>query len=85
MLGRITTLFALILLVATALFAQQPTKPSAFDQWRASRINIYMNDFAELQRYHDANTALLAAAPVPNRADSLPVARSRTKDWSILM
>jgi acyl-CoA thioesterase-1 len=63
---RIGTLCALTLLAAAVLFAQQ-SKPSAFDQWRASRINIYMNDFAELQRYRGANDALQSLKPEPNR------------------
>jgi lysophospholipase L1-like esterase len=54
-------------LLVTALFAQQPNKPSAFDEWRASRINIYMNDFGELERYRSANAALLSAKGEPNR------------------
>jgi lysophospholipase L1-like esterase len=54
-------------LLVTALFAQQPNKPSAFDEWRASRINIYMNDFGELERYRSANATLLSAKAEPNR------------------
>jgi acyl-CoA thioesterase-1 len=57
----------LVLLIPIASSAQQSTKPSAFDQWRASRINIYMNDFAELQRYRGANAALQSLKPDPNR------------------
>jgi lysophospholipase L1-like esterase len=61
-----------VLLVCQILFsiaapAQQATKPSAFDEWRASRMNIYMNDFGELERYRSANLALLSAKADPNR------------------
>jgi lysophospholipase L1-like esterase len=61
------TLCLLTLLAATALSAQQSDKPSAFDEWRKSRVNTYMNDFAELQRYHGANAALESLKPDPNR------------------
>jgi lysophospholipase L1-like esterase len=53
-------------MLATTLPAQQSDK-SAFAQWRASRINIYMNDFAELQRYRGANAALESLKPDPSR------------------
>ena len=55
------------LLAAFSLPAQQSPQPSALDQWRASRVNIYMNDFAELQRYRGANAALQSLKPEPNR------------------
>jgi lysophospholipase L1-like esterase len=55
------------LLLASALSAQQASKPSAFDQWRTSRIKIYMNDFGELQRYRSANAALQSLKPEPGR------------------
>ena len=55
------------LLLALTGFAQQPTKPSSFDQWRASRLDIYMNDFGELQRYRGANTALQSLQPDAGR------------------
>ena len=37
------------------------------EQWRQSRISIYMNDFGELSRYRAANATLLRAAPGENR------------------
>ena len=50
--------------------APQPqTKPltgsERLQQWRQSRVSIYMNDFGELSRYRDANAAL--PAPGENR------------------
>jgi len=37
------------------------------DHYRASRINVYMNDFGELARYRAANAALSAPAAGENR------------------
>ncbi len=59
--------YALTLVAATALSAQQSDKPSSFDEWRKSRVNIYMNDFAELQRYRSANSALQSVKPENGR------------------
>jgi lysophospholipase L1-like esterase len=68
---RLITQFALVLLLALSAHAQQATQPSkassGLDQWRASRIDIYMNDFGELARYRDANAALKPPAPGENR------------------
>src|SRR4029078_13304846 len=58
-----TIAYALTLVAATALSAQQADKPSSFDEWRKSRVNTYMNDFAELERYRSANTALQSVKP----------------------
>ena len=60
-------LLAFPILLSIILFAQQPDKPSAFDEWRKSRLNIYMNDFAELERYRSANSSLQSLKPDPNR------------------
>lgn len=61
----------LVLNVALAASAQvQPppaSKPSGWEQWRNSRIGVYMNDFGELSRYRAANADLKAAAPGENR------------------
>jgi len=40
---------------------------SGLDHYRASRINVYMNDFAELARYRAANAALPSPAAGENR------------------
>ncbi len=44
----------------TLMTAQSPAQPapSPLDQWRASRADLYMNDFGELARYRAANAAL---------------------------
>src|SRR5580704_13935115 len=54
-------------------FAQQsaPAIPSSgfpgLDQYRASRIAIFTDDFGQLARYREANAALAAPAPGENR------------------
>jgi lysophospholipase L1-like esterase len=51
--------------------AQQVTPPSTghpgLDQYRASRIAIYTDDYGQLARYRDANAALKPPAPGENR------------------
>jgi lysophospholipase L1-like esterase len=66
--------FSLLVLVAGVFFsvrsmAQAPTpRPlSHFEQWRNSRISVYMDDFGELSRYRDANTSLKPAGPTERR------------------
>jgi lysophospholipase L1-like esterase len=62
---------AVSLLFALAALAQQPTIPSTgypgLDQYRASRIAIFTDDFGQLARYRDANAALKPPAPGENR------------------
>jgi lysophospholipase L1-like esterase len=61
------------LAISTAALAQQlaPSIPSTghpdLDQYRASRIAIYTDDFGELKRYREANAALAPPAPKENR------------------
>jgi len=56
--------FPVVFLLSVASFAQQPTPsvPSSgspgLDQYRASRIAIYTDDFGELKRYREADAAL---------------------------
>ena len=65
----------LILLLAISAAAQpspqQVTLPSTgfagLDKYRASRIAVYVNDYGQLARYRDANSALKAPAPGENR------------------
>ena len=67
---RVIVCALLVLLTLTAV-AQQPTIPSTghpgLDQYRASRIAVFTNDFGELARYRDANAALKPPAPGENR------------------
>ncbi|HLW86288.1 MAG TPA: SGNH/GDSL hydrolase family protein [Candidatus Sulfotelmatobacter sp.] len=62
------------LLFCLTAFAQQPTAPPipstgvpGLDEYRASRIAIYTDDFGELKRYRDADAALKPPAPSDNR------------------
>jgi lysophospholipase L1-like esterase len=68
--------YRLVICAASILFAltvraQQPAIPPTgypgLDQYRASRIAIFTNDFGELARYRDANAALKPPAPSENR------------------
>ena len=65
-----STVVAFFAVVALPALAQQPTIPSTgqpgLDQYRASRIAIYTDDFGELKRYREAN-ALKPPAPSENR------------------
>jgi len=64
----VVILFALFDLAA---LAQQSSIPSTgspdLDQYRASRIAIYTDDFGELKRYREANAALMPPALSENR------------------
>jgi lysophospholipase L1-like esterase len=60
-----------VLCFACAALAQQPVLPSTghagLDQYRASRIAVYANDFGELARYRDADGALAHATVNSNQ------------------
>jgi lysophospholipase L1-like esterase len=70
-------IFALPVLVALSALAQQPAQPApppipttgfpGLDQYRASRIAVFTDDFGQLARYRDANAALKPPAPGENR------------------
>jgi lysophospholipase L1-like esterase len=55
--------------LAVAAFAQQPQwKPSkGLDEWRQTRLSIYLDDFGELSRYRDENSKLAPPAASKNR------------------
>jgi lysophospholipase L1-like esterase len=62
------------LLFCAGLFAQQsqsptipPTGFAGLDQYRASRIAMFTDDYGQLARYRDANAALKPPAPGENR------------------
>ncbi len=63
--------FSGLLLFALSAMAQQPVIPSTgfadLDQYRASRIAIYTDDFGELRRYREADATLAPPAPRENR------------------
>src|SRR5277367_2207612 len=64
-------LFAILL--SFPALAQQPVPPipstghPELDEYRASRVAIYTDDFGQLARYRDANAALAPPAPGENR------------------
>ena len=59
------SLIAVVLIACVSVFAQQPTIPTTgfagLDQYRASRIAVFTDDF-QLARYRDANASLKAPA-----------------------
>ncbi len=64
--------FASVTLLALCASAQQqPAIPSTgfagLDQYRASRIAVFTDDYGQLARYRDANAALKPPAPGENR------------------
>jgi lysophospholipase L1-like esterase len=74
---RTVTRFTSVLLLSLSSLAQQtaqPAQPSipptgspGLDQYRASRIAIYTDDFGELKRYREANAAFAPPTPKENR------------------
>lgn len=76
--ARIQLLFFSLAIIVNAAIAQQTPEQSpvpqpltatipstgfpGLDHYRASRIQVYMNDFGELARYRDANASLLPPA-----------------------
>jgi lysophospholipase L1-like esterase len=70
-LRRLIAQLASIPLLAVLASAQQPTIPSTghpgLDQYRASRIAVFTDDFGQLARYRDANAALKPPTPDENR------------------
>jgi lysophospholipase L1-like esterase len=83
---RCITLFT-VFLVSLPAFAQQytPAIPSTgfpgLDQYRASRIAIYTDDFGELKRYREADVALAASAASENRV--IFIGDSITDYWKL--
>jgi lysophospholipase L1-like esterase len=67
----------ILVLVASFTWAQQSTPPgqppipstgfAGLDQYRASRIAVFTDDFGQLSRYRDANAALKPPAPGEGR------------------
>src|ERR1700733_4067132 len=69
---RASILAALICFAFTALAQQSrssipSTGTPGLDEYRASRLAIYSDDFGELKRYRDADAALAPPAPTENR------------------
>src|SRR6202049_1558931 len=65
----------IVLVLGVSALAQQPAQipaipPTGFaglDQYRASRIAVFTDDFGQLARYRDANAVLKPPAPGENR------------------
>jgi lysophospholipase L1-like esterase len=70
---RLVAQFGFIAILSLGASAQQPatTIPSTgfpgLDQYRASRIAVFTDDYGQLARYRDANAALKPPAPGENR------------------
>jgi len=70
-----STQTALIVLVALSAFAQQSSQPpsipptgfAGLDQYRASRIAVFTDDYGQLARYREANAKLGTPAAAENR------------------
>jgi len=78
------------LLFTLSAFGQQPRQPAPsipstgspdLDQYRASRIAIYTDDFGELKRYREANAAL--APPMPKESRVVFLGDSITDYWKL--
>jgi lysophospholipase L1-like esterase len=75
--SKVSSYFAVVLLFCTAPLAQQtgqpapPSLPSTgfpgLDQYRASRIAVFTDDFGQLLRYRNANAVLQPPASGENR------------------
>ncbi len=80
-------LFGILILLCPAALAQQarPSIPSSgspgLDEYRASRIAIYTDDFGELKRYRDADAAL--TAPKAGESRVVFVGDSITDYWKL--
>ncbi len=70
-LGRVPALSLIICLFILPALSQQGSIPSSgfagLDQYRASRIAMFTDDFGQLARYRDANAALTPPASGENR------------------
>ena len=67
----VTARISAVLFFCTYGSAQQVTLPSTgyagLDQYRASRIAVFTDDYGQLARYRDANAAIAPPAPGENR------------------
>src|ERR1700728_417304 len=74
-----------VFLAGVPAFAQQSPIPTTgypgLDQYRASRIPIYTDDFGELKRYREADAALAASTPSENRV--IFIGDSITDYWKL--
>ena len=65
--GAVMAGVVLVVILCAGAFGQQVTLSSTgfagLDNYRASRIAVYTDDYGQLARYRDANAALDAPAP----------------------
>jgi acyl-CoA thioesterase-1 len=74
-LKKLATLSFVICLLVVSAFSQQAAQPpsipstgfAGLDQYRASRVAVFTDDFGQLARYHAANAALKPPVPGENR------------------
>jgi lysophospholipase L1-like esterase len=85
--SEVVTILLLVLLTVPIALAQGPqvTIPSTgfpgLDQYRASRIAVYTDDFGQLARYRDANASL--PAPAANESRVVFFGDSITDIWKL--
>src|SRR5438132_4883436 len=79
--------FVFLMVLSYSALAQQsaPSIPTTgspdLDQYRASRIAIYTDDFGELKRYREADAAL--APPTPQESRVVFLGDSITDYWKL--
>ena len=85
---NLSKLASILILLCVEAFAQQTLTPSipssgspGLDEYRASRLAIYTDDFGELKRYRDADASL--AAPKPNENRVVFIGDSITDYWKL--
>ena len=82
---RAITQYAVAILLIRVANAQQPAIPStghpSLDQYRASRIAVFTDDFGQLARYRDANATL--PAPAANESRVVFFGDSITDIWKL--
>jgi lysophospholipase L1-like esterase len=75
--SKVARFVYVVFLLPLTVFAQQAAQPAppaipstgfaGLDQYRASRIAVYFDDFGQLKRYHEADAALKPPAAGENR------------------
>jgi lysophospholipase L1-like esterase len=82
---KIIAILLAIAFISSVAYAQQPPIPSSghagLDQYRASRIAMFTDDFGQLSRYRDANATL--AAPADNESRVVFFGDSITDMWKL--
>jgi len=83
--GAQLSLIVVMLIACLGASAQQPAIPTTgfpgLDQYRASRIAVFTNDFGQLARYRDANASLKMPGAGENRV--VFFGASTTDNWKL--